>query len=110
MHTPEFLLTLGISLFFVIWGALIRRQKATWLLAGWNTMGKSARNAYSKPALCRLYGTCVMFFGAGAFLLLCGSFCGRELPLCLGLGVMAAAVILSLVLPLAAPGKFRNRM
>ena len=99
MNFFEIVLTLAISLGAVVWGVNIYNQKGTWFLAGWNTMSKEEKATYNEKAICHLFGKCVVFCGIGTFLLLCGSFNHNDFVLCVGLGIIAIMVILSIIIP-----------
>ena len=108
MNLWEAILTLVVPLAAVIWGVNICHQRGLWLLAGWNTMGPEERETYHQKALCRLYGRCVALCGVGLFLVLYGSFQHRDLPLCLGVAIIAVLVLLSVVVPILHPKKYRK--
>ena len=108
MNFFEIVLTLAISLGAVVWGVNIYNQKGTWFLAGWNTMSKEEKATYNEKAICHLFGKCVVFCGIGAFLLLCGSFNHNDFVLCVGLGIIAIMVILSIIIPKINPKKYRQ--
>ena len=46
--------------------------------------------------------------GVGLFLVLYGSFQHRDLPLCLGVAIIAVMVLLSVVVPILNPKKYRK--
>ena len=108
MSIFEIILTLVISLGAVIWGVNIYNQKGTWFLAGWNTMSRAEKATYNEEAICHLFGRCVVLCGVGAFLLLYGSFNNNDFILCIGLGIVAIMVILSIVVPKINPKKYRK--
>ena len=108
MNFFEIVLTLAISLEAVVWGVNIYNQKGTWFLAGWNTMSKEEKATYNEKAICHLFGKCVVFCGIGTFLLLCGSFNHNDFVLCVGLGIIAIMVILSIIIPKINPKKYRQ--
>ena len=108
MSIFEIILTLAISLGAVIWGVNIYNQKGTWFLAGWNTMSRTEKATYNEEAICHLFGRCVVLCGVGAFLLLYGSFNSNDFILCIGLGIVAIMVILSIVAPKINPKKYRK--
>ena len=108
MNFFEIVLTLAISLGAVVWGVNIYNQKGTWFLAGWNTMSKEEKATYNEKAICHLFGKCVVFCGIGAFLLLCGSFNHNDFVLCVGLGIIAIMVILTIIIPKINPKKYRQ--
>ena len=100
MSWVELIITFGISVGAVVWGFNIYHQRGTWFLAGWNT--------YNVQALCQLYGKCVMGCGLGLFLLLYGSFSGQNPPLLVGLGLFMVMVVLSILLPIFNPKRYRK--
>ena len=106
MSAWETVFTIVFPLGAVIWGVNIYNQKGTWFLAGWNTMRKEEKETYHEEAMCHLFGKCVIVCGIGAFLLLYGSFCGQDLLLCIGLGIVAIMVILSIIVPKINPRKY----
>lgn len=108
MSILEMILTLLISWGAVLWGVNIYHQKGTCFLAGWNTMREEEKASYNEEEMCHLFGRCVIFCGVGAFLLLYGSFNQNDYILCSGIGVVAIAVILSILLPKINPGKYRK--
>ena len=117
MNFFEIVLTLAISLGAVVWGVNIYNQKGTWFLAGWNTMSKEEKATYNEKAICHLFGKCVIFCGIGAFLLLYGSFTflllygsfnHNDFVLCVGLGIIAIMVILTIIIPKINPKKYRQ--
>ena len=87
MSILEMILTLLIPWGAVLWGVNIYHQKGTWFLAGWNTMREEEKASYNEEEMCHLFGRCV---------------------LCSGIGVVAIAVILSILLPKINPGKYRK--
>ena len=109
MSWLEILLTAAFSLGAIIWGACLCHQRGGWLLAGWNTMPREAKAQCDKAALLRLYGRCVIGCGVGLIPLLCGSFAGQDVLLCIGLGIVAAMVALSIAWPALHPEKYRKR-
>ncbi len=109
MEVLKIVLILGISWAAVIWGVNLCHQRGTWFLAGWNTMRKEKRETYNEKEMCRLYGRCVVFCGVGVFLLLYGSFYDRDAVLLAGLGIIALMVVLSIVVPIIHPEKYRKR-
>ena len=72
-------------------------------------MREEEKASYNEEEMCHLFGRCVIFCGVGAFLLLYGSFNQNDYILCSGIGVVAIAVILSILLPKINPGKYRNK-
>ena len=108
MSILEMILTLLIPWGAVLWGVNIYHQKGTWFLAGWNTMREEEKASYNVEEMCHLFGRCVIFCGVGAFLLLYGSFNQNDYILCSGIGVVAIAVILSILLPKINPRKYRK--
>ena len=87
MSILEMILTLLIPWGAVLWGVNIYHQKGTWFLAGWNTMREEEKASYN---------------------VLYGSFNQNDYILCSGIGVVAIAVILSILLPKINPGKYRK--
>ena len=71
-------------------------------------MREEEKASYNEEEMCHLFGRCVIFCGVGAFLLLYGSFNQNDYILCSGIGVVAIAVILSILLPKINPGKYRK--
>lgn len=108
MSWVELIITFGISLGAVVWGFNIYHQRGTWFLAGWNTMRKENKATYNVQVLCQLYGKCVMGCGLGLFLLLYGSFSGQNPPLLVGLGLFMVMVVLSILLPILNPKRYRK--
>ena len=93
MEVLKIVLILGISWAAVIWGVNLCHQRGTWFLAGWNTMRKEKRETYNEKEMCRLYG----------------SFYDRDAVLLAGLGIIALMVVLSIVVPIIHPEKYRKR-
>lgn len=108
MSILEIILTLAFSLGAVIWGVNIYHQKGTWLLAGWNTMSREEKAQYNEEEICHLFGRCVVICGVGVFLLLYGSFNNNDPVLCIGLGIIAAMVVLSIAVPKINPEKYHK--
>ena len=81
MNFFEIILTLAIPLGAVVWGVNIYNQRGTWFLAGWNTMSKEEKATYNEKAICHL---------------------------CVGLGIIAIMVILSIIMPKINPKKYRQ--
>ena len=108
MSWVELIITFGISVGAVVWGFNIYHQRGTWFIAGWNTMRKETKATYNVQALCQLYGKCVMGCGLGLFLLLYGSFSGQNPPLLVGLGLFMVMVVLSILLPILNPKRYRK--
>lgn len=108
MNFFEIVLTLAISLGAVVWGVNIYNQKGTWLLAGWNTMLKEKKNTYNEKNICRLYGKCIAVCGIGFFLLLYGSFNYNDIILLTGIGIVALMIILTIIVPMLNPKKYRK--
>lgn len=108
MSLFEIILTLALSWGAVLWGVAICHQKGTWFLAGWNTMPREQKETYNQEAMCRLLGRCVVICGVGVFLVLWGSFTGRDGALCAGLGLIGAMVLLSILAPRLNPKKYRK--
>ncbi len=71
-------------------------------------MRKETKATYNMHALCQLYGKCVMGCGLGLFLLLYGSFSGQNPPLLVGLGLFMVMVVLSILLPILNPKRYRK--
>lgn len=108
MNIFEILLIIIIPSGAIVWGLNIYNQKGTWFLAGWNTMKKEERETYNEKAMCRLFGRCVSFCGVGVALLLYGSFNHNDIILLVGLGIMAAMVIASIMIPKINSSKYRK--
>ena len=89
-------------------GLTLTPAAAIHILAGWNTMRKENKATYNVQAICQLYGKCVMGCGLGLFLLLYGSFSGQNPPLLVGLGLFMAMVVLSILLPILNPKRYRK--
>ena len=109
MEVLKIVLILGISWAAVIWGVNLCHQRGTWFLAGWNTMPREAKAQCDKAAVLRFHGRCVIGCGVGLIPLLCGSFAGQDALLCIGLGIVAAMVALSIAWPALHPEKYRKR-
>ena len=108
MSLFEIIITLLIPLGAIICGICIYFQKGTWLLAGWNTMSKEKKNTYNEKNICRLYGKCVAVCGIGFFLLLYGSFNYNDIILLTGIGIVALMIILTIIVPMLNPKKYRK--
>ena len=91
-----------------MWGVEYLSSKRHLVLDGWNTMREEEKASYNEEEMCHLFGRCIIFCGVGAFLLLYGSFNQNDYILCSGIGVVAIAVILSILLPKINPGKYRK--
>ncbi len=109
MRLWEMVLTLVLPLGTVIWGVSLYHQRGTWLLAGWNTMPKEKKAAYNEAVMCQLFGRCIVFCGVGFFLILYGSFQGRDTILCAGLALVGAMVVLTMLIPRFNPQKYRKK-
>src|SRR5699024_5530925 len=108
MNFFEIVLTLAISLGAVVWGVNIYNQKGTRFLAGWNTMSKEEKAAYNDKAICNSFEKCFVFCGIVSFLLLYGSFNHNDYILCVGLGIIAIMIILSIIIPKINSKKYRQ--
>ena len=104
----EIIITVLISLGIIIWGICVYFKKGTWLLASWNTLSKEKKNTYNKKNICQLYGKCVAVCGIGFFLLLYGSFSYNNVILLSGIGIVALMIILTIIVPMINPKKYRN--
>ena len=61
-------------------------------------MSQEEKATYNEEAIRHLFGRCVVFCGVGAFLLLYGSFQQNDFMICVGLGIIAIMIILSIVI------------
>ena len=58
--------------------------------------------------ICRLYGKCIAVCGIGFFLLLYGSFNYNDIILLTGIGIVALMIILTIIVPMLNPKKYRK--
>lgn len=109
MSWLEILLTAAFSLGAIIWGACLCHQRGGWLLAGWNTMPREAKAQCEQGGRPAVPWAMRHRLRRRADPAAVRRFAGQDALLCIGLGIVAAMVALSIAWPALHPEKYRKR-
>ena len=105
-----FLINLFTALFLVATGAIVRFDKASWLIAGYNTSSKEEKAKYDEAALCNFVGN--LMFVLGGIVLVMGILSlliTSRLGIILGVGwTLYVVVIIGAVIYLNTGNRFKK--